>query len=43
MINDNDVYIGAVARTPFGRFGGRLKDVAGPELGALTIDETISR
>jgi len=43
MINDTDVYIGAVARTPFGRFGGRLKDMAGPELGALAIDETISR
>lgn len=43
MIDDNDVYIGAVARTPFGRFGGRLKDIAGPELGALAMDETISR
>ncbi|WP_119273446.1 thiolase family protein [Taklimakanibacter deserti] len=43
MINDTDVYIGAVARTAFGRFGGKLKDIAGPELGALAIDETISR
>ena len=43
MINDNDVYIGAVARTPFGRFGGGLKDMAAPELGALAMDETISR
>lgn len=43
MIHDNDVYIGAVARTPFGRFGGRLKDVSGPELGALAMDETIAR
>lgn len=43
MINDNYAYIAAVARTPFGRFGGKLKDMAGPELGALTMDETIER
>jgi acetyl-CoA C-acetyltransferase len=43
MINDGDVYVGAVARTPFGRFGGRLKNIVGPELGARAIDETIKR
>lgn len=43
MTDDGDIYIGAVARTPFGRFGGRLKDIAGPELGALAMDETIRR
>jgi len=43
MVNDNDVYVGAVARTPFGRFGGQLKDVSGPELGALAMDEVIHR
>ncbi|MGE0241711.1 MAG: thiolase family protein [Parvibaculaceae bacterium] len=43
MIDDSHVYVAAVARTPFGRFGGRLKDVSGPELGALAMDETIGR
>jgi acetyl-CoA C-acetyltransferase len=43
MINDSDVYVGAVARTPFGRFGGSLKDIAAAELGAQAIDETIKR
>ncbi|MGE0007571.1 MAG: acetyl-CoA C-acyltransferase [Parvibaculaceae bacterium] len=43
MIDDGHVYVAALARTPFGRFGGRLKDVSGPELGALAMDETIGR
>lgn len=40
---DSDVVVVAVARTPFGRFEGALKDVSGPELGALAIDAVLAR
>jgi acetyl-CoA C-acetyltransferase len=38
-----DVVIAAPARTPFGRFGGALRDVSAPELGAFAIDTVIAR
>lgn len=37
------VVVCAVARTPFGRFGGRLAALSGPRLAALAIDEVIRR
>lgn len=38
-----DVIIAAPVRTPFGRFGGALRDVSAPELGAFAIDSVIAR
>lgn len=38
-----DVVIAAPLRTPFGRFGGALRDVSAPELGAFAIDTVIAR
>jgi acetyl-CoA C-acetyltransferase len=40
---DSDVVVVAVARTPFGRFEGVLKDISGPELGAQAIDAVVAR
>lgn len=37
------VVITATARTPFGRFGGALRDVSAPELGAFAIDAVLAR
>lgn len=39
----SDVIITAVARTPFGRFGGRLADVSTAQLAALNIDALLDR
>ena len=33
----------AVARTPFGRFGGALASFSAPEIGALALDEVLRR
>ena len=41
--SDRDVVVVAMARTPFGRFGGALKAIATAELGARTIDAVIGR
>lgn len=38
-----EIVVTAVARTPFGRFNGVLKDLSGPELGARTIDALLDR
>ena len=38
-----DIVVVAVARTPFGRFEGALKNIVGPRLGALAINEVIAR
>lgn len=38
-----DVVIAAPVRTPFGRFGGALRDVSAPELGAFAIDAIVAR
>ena len=41
--NDSDVVVGAVARTPFGRFNGVLRNLSGPELGAIVINGVLDR
>lgn len=41
--NRSSVHIVAFARTPFGRFRGALRSVAGPQLAAVAIDAVISR
>ena len=38
-----DVVIVSSARSPFGRFGGALRDVTLPELGGLVYAEAIRR
>jgi len=38
-----DVVIAGAARTPFGCFGGALKEVSAPELGAYIIDAVLDR
>ena len=38
-----DTVVVAVSRTPFGRFGGVLKDIDAPRLGALAINEALVR
>lgn len=40
---DAEIVVVAVARTPFGRFNGALKDIEAPRLGALAIDEVLMR
>ena len=40
---DNDIVVVALARTPFGRFNGALKDIDAPALGALAINEVLAR
>lgn len=42
-MTNHDIVVTAVARTPFGRFNGALKDIPGPELAARTIDATLAR
>ena len=43
MANDKDVVIVAVARTPFGRFGGSLANIDYYELGAIPMREVVKR
>jgi acetyl-CoA C-acetyltransferase len=43
MANANDVVIVAAARTPFGRFGGSLRDIDYYELGAIPMREVVKR
>jgi acetyl-CoA C-acetyltransferase len=43
MANDKDVVIVAAARTPFGRFGGSLRDIDYYELGAIPMREVVKR
>jgi acetyl-CoA C-acetyltransferase len=38
-----DVVVVEACRTPYGRFGGALKDFTAPELGALAIKEVLRR
>lgn len=38
-----DVYIISATRTPLGKFGGRLSGVPAPELGGITLRETLAR
>jgi len=39
----SDIVVVAYARTPFGRFGGALKDLDAPRIGALAVDEVLAR
>ena len=39
----NDVVIVSAVRTPFGKFGGTLKDIPSIELGAMVIREVLKR
>ena len=41
--NFREVFVIEACRTPYGRFGGGLKDFTAPELGALAIKEVIRR
>ncbi|MCX7912305.1 MAG: thiolase family protein [Dehalococcoidales bacterium] len=43
MASDRDVVIVAAARTPFGRFGGSLRDIDYYELGAIPMREVVKR
>jgi len=42
-MSPHDVVVAGVARTPFGRFEGKLAGIAAPVLGALAIDEAVRR
>ena len=39
----NHVVIVSAVRTPFGKFGGTLKDIPSIELGAMVIREVLKR
>ena len=39
----SDVVVTALARTPFGRFNGALRERSGPQLGAAVIDAVMAR
>jgi acetyl-CoA C-acetyltransferase len=41
--NPDDIVVAAVARTPFGRFAGALQSLDAPRLGALAINEAMTR
>jgi acetyl-CoA C-acetyltransferase len=43
MKNENEIVVVSAARTPFGKFGGGLKDLKAVELGALAIREALKR
>ena len=43
MTNDNDVVIVSAVRTPFGRYGGSLKDIDYYDLGAIPMREVLSK
>lgn len=42
-MSPHDVIVAGVARTPFGRFEGKLTGIDAPRLGALAIDEAVRR
>lgn len=42
-MESNDIVIAGAARTPFGAFGGALKDVSLPDLGAFAIRHALQR
>jgi len=42
-MSDADVVVVSVARTPFGRYEGALRELDGPALGALAIDASVAR
>lgn len=43
MTSDKDIVLLSMARTPFGRFGGHLKEHSAVKLGALAMAEAIRR
>lgn len=43
MANDNDIVIVSAVRTPFGRYGGSLKDIDYYDLGAIPMREVIKK
>jgi acetyl-CoA C-acetyltransferase len=43
MNDDNDIVITSAVRTPFGRFGGALKDLDFYDLGAIPMKELLNR
>ncbi len=43
MINDGDVVIVGAVRTPFGRYGGSLRDIDYYDLGAIPMCEVLHR
>lgn len=43
MPDPTDIVVVALARTPFGRFEGGLKDIEAPRLGAIAINEALDR
>ncbi|NWF93973.1 MAG: thiolase family protein [Syntrophaceae bacterium] len=42
-MRDDDVVVVSAVRTPFGKFGGTLKDIPSIELGAMVIREVLGR
>jgi len=42
-MKENDVVVVSAVRTPFGKFGGTLKDIPSIELGAMVIREVLKR
>lgn len=43
MTNDNDIVIVSAVRTPFGRYGGSLKDIDYYDLGAIPMKEVLKK
>jgi len=43
MPNSNDVVIVGAVRTPFGRYGGSLRDIDYYDLGAIPMVEVLKR
>src|SRR4030043_2032029 len=43
MMEKNNVVVVSAVRTPFGKFGGTLKDIPSIELGAMVIREVLKR
>jgi len=43
MVNENDVVIVSAVRTPFGKYGGSLKDIDYYDLGAIPMKEVLKR
>ncbi|MFO7997010.1 MAG: thiolase family protein [Dehalococcoidia bacterium] len=43
MTNENDVVIAGAVRTPFGRYGGSLKNIDYYDLGAIPMKEVVER
>jgi len=43
MANDNDIVIVSAVRTPFGRYGGSLRDIDYYDLGAIPMKEVLKK